>query len=66
MREIIALGILIPTMLITLFALHQHTLFAFQLGIFLPIAIFQCASQLLELSQKKASVVHIKHHGFYQ
>lgn len=66
MKEIIALSILIPTMLITLFALQQPVIFALQLGIFLPLVVFQCASQLTEYWHKKAQMIHAKHNGSYQ
>jgi len=57
MKEIIALSILIPIMLITLFALQQPLLFAFQLGIILPIVVLQGLAILPRVMQKKPAAI---------
>lgn len=57
MKEIIALSMLIPIMLITLFALHQPLLFAFQLGIIFPIVLLQSLTILPRLMQKKQAAI---------
>ena len=50
MKELIALSILIPTMLVTLFILQLPAVFAIQLGILFPLVMFQALSKLPNLT----------------
>lgn len=53
MREVIALGLLVSVMLLTLWLLQQPLLFVFQLGIILPFMLFHLTRSALDHFQSK-------------
>ncbi len=56
MRELIALSMLVPVMLLTLWLLQQPLLFVFQLGILLPLILFHCARWAVDYYQSKVAI----------